>query len=154
MSHSHTSPLPRAQSMLLMYRRMLTTTARCLKDSHLRPLGRSQAIQPPSLPKILPATSPSISALGSAADVSPLPYHVQRTASQGLPVYQLAKRGGNLHQTRIRKIKGDISALRDQLRALLKIKNDHAAINQVTGHIILKGWYKNEVKRFLEERYF
>ncbi len=79
-----------------------------------------------------------MSASVSTASLPQLPYHVQRTASQELPVYHLARRGGNLHQTRIRKIRGDVTALRDDLRAFLRLKNEHAAINQITGHIILK----------------
>lgn len=73
---------------------------------------------------------------GSA--LRPLSYHVHRTASQQLPVYHLAKRGGNLHQTRVRKIEGDIMALRDDLRQALCLKEEHITINQLTRHIIIK----------------
>ena len=68
----------------------------------------------------------------------PLSYHVHRTASQQLPVYHLAKRGGNLHQTRVRKIDGDIKALRDDLRRALGLKEEHIVINHLTRHIIIK----------------
>ena len=85
-----------------------------------------------------PASSSKASDSTSRASLPPLPYHVQRTASQELPIYHIAKRGGNLHQTRIRKIRGDIIALRDELQTSLKLKKENAAVNQLTGHIILK----------------
>ena len=79
--------------------------------------------------------------------IDPLPYHVHRTASQQLPVYLLAKRGGNLHQTRIRKIDGSIMDLRNDLQQALGLEVDHITINQLTRHIIIKVhksliWYR------------
>lgn len=68
----------------------------------------------------------------------PLPYYVYRTASQQLPVYQIAKRGGNLHQTRIRKINGDVKKLRDDIQKALELKEGNIAINSITGHITIK----------------
>ncbi|MCJ1289144.1 hypothetical protein MMC34_000676 [Xylographa carneopallida] len=66
----------------------------------------------------------------------------------------MAKRGGNLHQTRIRKIDGRIGDLRDELQMALGLKDEQIAINQTTRHIIIKGWKKAEVDKFLEERRF
>ena len=107
------------------------------KESTL--LGKhSQDMLSPSPPRDLPARPEPLSASGSTSSLPRLPYHVQRTASQGFPVYHLAKRGGNLHQTRIRKIRGDVNVLREQLRTFLHLKKEDAVINQVTGHIILK----------------
>ena len=68
----------------------------------------------------------------------PLPYHVHRTASQQLPIYHLAKRGGNLHQTRIRKIDGNLMELKKDLRQALGLKEEQIAINSLTKHIIIK----------------
>ena len=50
----------------------------------------------------------------------------------------MAKRGGNLHQTRIRKIDGRIGDLRDELQMALGLKDEQIAINQTTRHIIIK----------------
>ncbi|KAF2085333.1 hypothetical protein K490DRAFT_14403, partial [Saccharata proteae CBS 121410] len=83
-----------------------------------------------------------------------LPYHVLRTPSRKLPVYKLAKAGGNLQQTKLRKIVGDTRALRDDLKAFLRVADKDIAINSVTGHIVVKGWYKPQIERFLEERKF
>lgn len=81
---------------------------------------------------------PQVAITLEEATLRPLSYHVHRTASQQLPVYHLAKRGGNLHQTRVRKIDGDIKALKDDLQRALSIKEEHIVINQLTRHIIIK----------------
>ncbi|KAL8673358.1 MAG: hypothetical protein Q9168_002237 [Polycauliona sp. 1 TL-2023] len=108
-----------------------------------------------------------------------LPYHIHRTPSQQLPVYQLAKRGGNLLLTRLRKIDGDITILKEELQQVLGLKQEQISINQLTKHIIIKvrsgayrdpfvsesapltpsrcvgqGWRRNEVNQFLQNRHF
>ena len=65
-------------------------------------------------------------------------YHVDRTPSKQLPIYHLIKAGGNLKQTRIRKISGDITALRTDLQRELGLREDQIRINQLTRHIIIK----------------
>ena len=67
-----------------------------------------------------------------------LPYHIHRTPSQQLPVYKLAKRGGNLRQTRLRKVEGDIARLRTDLQEALSLEDEHIKINHLTKHIIIK----------------
>ena len=67
-----------------------------------------------------------------------LPYHIHRTASQQLPIYNQAKRGGNLHQTLIRKIEGDVDTLRQDLIDSLSVTEKEVVINRLTGHIIVK----------------
>ena len=67
-----------------------------------------------------------------------LPYYIHRTASQQLPIYKLAKRGGNLRQTRLRKVEGDIARLRTDLQEALSLEDEHIKINQLTKHIIIK----------------
>ena len=69
---------------------------------------------------------------------SSLPYYVHRTASRELPIYHVTKRGGNLHQTRIRKINGDRAKLLAELRLALRVKPENIRVNQVTGNIIIK----------------
>lgn len=88
----------------------------------------------------LPPASPTIksSAQVDPAALPPLPYYVHRTASQKLPIYHLAKRGGNLHQTRIRKIEGDVEKLREEIVATLALREETVVINRLTGHIIIK----------------
>ncbi|KAI9830255.1 MAG: hypothetical protein M1819_005782 [Sarea resinae] len=66
----------------------------------------------------------------------------------------MAKRGGNLHQTKLRKIDGDIKVLRNELQKALAVEDKDIAINQLTRHIIIKGWRKPEVTKFLEQKHF
>ncbi|KAL9003776.1 MAG: hypothetical protein Q9188_003381 [Gyalolechia gomerana] len=84
----------------------------------------------------------------------PLLYHVYRTPSQQLPVYHLAKRGGSLLQTRLRKVDGDIMKLKSELQQALGLKQDEISVNQLTRHIIIKGWRRQEVNQFLQARNF
>ena len=72
------------------------------------------------------------------ATIVKLPYHIHRTPSQQLPVYKLAKRGGNLRQTRLRKVEGDIARLRTDLQEALSLEDEHIKINHLTKHIIIK----------------
>ena len=71
----------------------------------------------------------------------PPKYHVARSSSKNLPIYTDFKRGGNLHLTTIRKITGDLTALRDELRVFLNKKNEDVKINSLTQHVVVKvGW--------------
>lgn len=85
-------------------------------------------------------------------ELPPPKYHVSRSATKNLPVYTDYKRGGNLHLTTVRKITGDLSALRDELRVYLNKKNEDVKINSLTQHVIVKGHHKSEVQKFLETR--
>lgn len=68
-----------------------------------------------------------------------LPYHVHRTASQRLPVYHMDKGGGgNLRQTKIRKISGNIEQLSHDIQQALGLADGRIVINQLTKHIIIK----------------
>lgn len=84
-----------------------------------------------------------------------LAYFVSRTPSNELPIYQANARGGNLKLTRVRKIDGDASVLRDELRKALGLtKKEECVVNPITGHVVLKGHFKDPVSRFLRERMF
>ena len=72
------------------------------------------------------------------SEILHLPYHIHRTPSQQLPIYKLAKRGGSLRQTRLRKIEGDMARLRSDLRAALGLEDGEITINQLTKHIIIR----------------
>ncbi|MCJ1343446.1 hypothetical protein MMC31_001639 [Peltigera leucophlebia] len=98
----------------------------------------------------------AVTAKKAPSELTPpqLPYHVYRTTSQQLPVYHIAKRGGNLHQTRIRKINGDVMKLREDIQKALELKEGNIAINPTTGHITIKGHLRNDVMKFLEKSGF
>lgn len=92
-----------------------------------------------------PATQPQI-------PVSPPRYHVARSANKNLPIYTDYKRGGNLHLTTVRKITGDLHALRDELKAWLAKKDEDVKINALTGHVIVKGHHTGQIAEFLKAR--
>ncbi|QSZ31428.1 hypothetical protein DSL72_000993 [Monilinia vaccinii-corymbosi] len=98
------------------------------------------------------STSSSTPSQTTSAAVPNQPYWVSRTPSKNLPVYLLAKAGGNLKQTKIRKIEGDIMKLKEQLEEAFS--NKQIRVNQLTKQIIIKGWHKQDVEKFLEERHF
>lgn len=54
--------------------------------------------------------------------------------------------------TKLRRIEGDVKALRNDLREALGMEEKEVAINQLTRHIIVKGHKKPEIEKFLKER--
>ncbi|MCJ1442720.1 MAG: hypothetical protein MMC23_003217 [Stictis urceolatum] len=99
-----------------------------------------------------PVATQTFTPAGSPPPPQSLTYHVERTGSKQLPIYHLAKRGGNLHQTRIRRISGNVQDLKQDLQKNLELQDDHIKINPLTRHIIIKGWKKHEVARFLRDK--
>ncbi|KAI9777682.1 MAG: hypothetical protein M1839_008601 [Geoglossum umbratile] len=113
----------------------------------LRQLVRLSSSQPD------PATPPS--SLDTHKPVAPTePYFVRRTNPGNLPVYQTKKRGGNLQETKIKKIEGNITALCVQLQEALGADSKEVKINPLTNDVIIKGWKKLQVTKFLEDRRF
>lgn len=87
------------------------------------------------------STTPPVDASSSATEQvqrTLLPYFVQRTPSNILPVYKEAKRGGNLKLTKVRKISGDVKRLHSDLKAYLELSESEIVINSVTQNIIAK----------------
>lgn len=68
----------------------------------------------------------------------PLKYHVACTKSKNFAVYQLRKRGGNLHQTVVKKIHGSIETLQDDLTKHLEIDPKLISRKEQLGHIVIK----------------
>ncbi|KAI9721401.1 MAG: hypothetical protein M1828_005151 [Chrysothrix sp. TS-e1954] len=81
-------------------------------------------------------------------------YAVSRTPTRNLPVYQLIKGGGTLRLTRVRRVEGEAEMLRKQLAAFLQPKPEYVRINSVTGHVVIKGWYKKQVEQILTQKGF
>ena len=65
-------------------------------------------------------------------------YFVRRTNPGNLPVYQTKKRGGNLQETKIKKIEGNIAALCVQLQEALGVDSKEVKINPLTNDIVIK----------------
>lgn len=142
-------PLPRV-TYIRLYRRRLSSQPRlCQEGTELGGVAAEPklltysyliaSIISPNAVKSPPSPESSIHALPLApSPPPPLAYHVHRTPSQQLPIYLLAKRGGNLRQTRIRKIEGDVDLLRSEIQTMLGIEEHLVTINRLTGHILVK----------------
>jgi large subunit ribosomal protein L49 len=72
------------------------------------------------------------------AAAQPKPYRVTLTPSKNYPIYTLAKRGGNMKLTKLKRIEGDVNALRNDLREAFGVDDKEVTINQLTRHIIVK----------------
>lgn len=110
------------------------------KSKNLKTASRTAKTVP-----FTPATQPQI-------PHSPPRYHVARSANKNLPIYTDYKRGGNLHLTTVRKITGDLHALRTELRDYLAKKDEDVKINQLTGHVVVKGHHTGKIAEFLKAR--
>ncbi|KZM25018.1 uncharacterized protein EKO05_0009475 [Ascochyta rabiei] len=110
------------------------------KSKNLKTAARASKTVP-----FTPATQPQL-------PLAPPRYHVARSANKNLPIYTDYKRGGNLHLTTVRKITGDLHALRDELQAWLAKKEDHVKVNSLTGHVVVKGHHTSSIAEFLKAR--
>jgi large subunit ribosomal protein L49 len=107
--------------------------------SFLRPLALPRASTLTRFLGIAKVSTTTASSITPPAPSAPAkPYRVERTGSNNLPVYLLSKRGGNLKQTRVRRIEGKIAVLRAELQELLKVDESEVTINQLTQQIIIK----------------
>lgn len=115
-------------------------------------------------PVLLDSTSVEQVLANESLPASVLPYTISRTQSSNLPVYHLAKAGGNKHLTTLRKLTGDLNALQSDIRSALGLeqfvvdqqgrKKENVAINWTTKQIVVRGWRGPEIKRWAEMRGF
>lgn len=143
--HRPTLPLPPPSHTLTQTRPAASAFANQLgrqvfPGSHTPASLRRAKAHPSARPKRRPATPKPLltPATPDPAAIATLPYHIHRTPSQQLPVYKLAKRGGSLKQTRVRKVEGDVQALRGDLMAALGLGEAEVRVNPLTGHVLLK----------------
>jgi large subunit ribosomal protein L49 len=127
-------------------------------------LTEGDSAQPPQQKPVLPSKhpradnkprnskKPKTSSQTLKLSLPPPKYAVSRSVNKNLPIYTDYKRGGNLHLTTVRKITGDVSALRDELRVFLNKKNEDVKINSVTQHVVVKGHHTSEIAEFLKAR--
>ncbi|KAF2196350.1 hypothetical protein GQ43DRAFT_383512 [Delitschia confertaspora ATCC 74209] len=111
----------------------------------------------PTLPSKRSKQTPRSAAwptLVASKNTTPPPYHVARSLNKNLPVYQDYKRGGNLHQTIIRKITGDLHVLKDEVKELLRKDEKDVKINDLTKQVVIKGHHKVQVMEYLASRGF
>ncbi|KAK4913164.1 54S ribosomal protein img2, mitochondrial [Elasticomyces elasticus] len=76
-------------------------------------------------------------------DASQLPYHISRTKTMNLPIYETTKAGGSKHITTVRKINDIIVDKQGR-------KKEPVAINRLTQQLIVKGWHGPEIKKWAE----
>eukprot|EP00127_Corallochytrium_limacisporum_P003654 Clim_evm42s151 gene=Clim_evmTU42s151 len=81
-----------------------------------------------------------------------LPYFVERSKYNQLPVYTDYKAGGALKLTEVRHIAGDIHRLKSDLLAFLNLDDRNAAIRY--GRIIFKGVHLHAIRKFLIDKGF
>jgi large subunit ribosomal protein L49 len=128
-------PRAAAPSRLLLQLAAPTTTLRSVpfcRRITTETTSQSTSSASPSTPVL----TPSETSIPAPAEPAPRPaFLVSRTPSQQLPVYQLAKRGGNMKFTILKKIEGDIRALKSELKSELALEDKQIKINHVTGHL-------------------
>jgi large subunit ribosomal protein L49 len=91
-----------------------------------------------------PSSQPEGHSIREPFMLSPPRYHVSLSASGNYPVYTDYKRGGNLRITTVRKITGDVTALKNELRLFLGLKEDQVFINDLTKQVIVKVRYSGK----------
>ncbi|KAF2399998.1 hypothetical protein EJ06DRAFT_582581 [Trichodelitschia bisporula] len=118
---------------------------------------RTEAASAPTSTVASTPANPTPRQRSSQVTASQLPYFVGRSPSRQLPVYTDLKSGGTRKETRIRKITGDIRALRDDLADYLKtqkVRDADCVISSINQQIVVKGHLKLQISRFLEEKGF
>ncbi|KAL2016610.1 hypothetical protein VTK56DRAFT_3267 [Thermocarpiscus australiensis] len=141
-------------SLSIFSRRCLTTTLSS-PTSTTPPAQSTPSPNPASQPQPSPSPQqPTPQTTPPPPPTTSLPYHVARTPSNNLPVYHLAKRGGNKKLTTIKKVEGDRKAFRDSIARDLGVSVKDVKINTLTGHISVVGHRKPEVTSWLQSQGF
>ncbi|KAL0465304.1 mitochondrial large subunit ribosomal protein domain-containing protein [Neurospora intermedia] len=109
----------------------------------------SQQQQPTTQPTTPIQTQTSVAPTESTKPVAK-PYLVGRAWTQRLPVYHLAKRGGNKKLTQIKKVQGDGQALRRDLAQFLGLEVKEVRVKVPTGHLEVDGHRREEIVKFLD----
>ncbi|KAF9891091.1 hypothetical protein FE257_005026 [Aspergillus nanangensis] len=146
-----------SQSISLNSQHTPRSINRLTSRSHLpTQQSRTFLVQLKRQSQTLRENAPSTSSPPSNLQLTNLPYFIRRTASNQLPVYLVTKAGGTKQQTKIQKTEGDLDALRNDLAQYLglDLKSPDVAINRLNGHIVIRGWRKPEILKFLSERNF
>lgn len=107
------------------------------RDVGERQLRHAENIKNPRLPQ---TPSPLIPAdTATPQEITPTEaYFIRRTPTRNLPIYQLRKSGGNLKQTRVRKVEGDVEALKVMLEERLTPVPKWIRVNPVNMHVEMK----------------
>ncbi|KAJ1895429.1 mitochondrial 54S ribosomal protein img2 [Coemansia sp. IMI 209127] len=107
------------------------------------------------IPCAFESTLATGSANGQASNVQntvAYPYFVNRTRFQSLPVYVDIRNGKTRKLTLIRRIEGDIQALRDELSSSLD--DSSVQIKSISGQLVIKGDRASEIREWLTKKGF
>lgn len=117
-------------------------------------LTRSSALSP-SIRFSSTTTQASDSTIIRNAPVATTPtsksYAIELTPSEKLPVYPKTKAAGQSKFTIVKRVRGDKRAFIQDLMEGLSIPKDEISLQPVTGHIQVKGFRVEEVKKWLAE---
>ncbi|KAJ1837489.1 mitochondrial 54S ribosomal protein img2, partial [Coemansia sp. RSA 2703] len=81
------------------------------------------------------------------------PYFVRRTRFQSLPVYRDTKNGGTRKLTIVRRVEGDLEALRSDLAQALG-ENSHIVVRKISQQLVIKGDCTRGVREWLTKKGF
>jgi len=127
--------LPVQRAVWVAHRHLSDLTSSTTAE--VNPYSHSRVVSIPNSAtnsKVIPPLAKS----GNGVSVSSSHYTITRTPTRGLPVYEIAKAGGTLKLTRIRKLEGNRERLKKDLESYLEPKPSYVKINPVTGHVIVK----------------
>lgn len=92
-----------------------------------------------------------------AENLKDRPYFIERTKNHMIPVYMDVKQRGMKRLTYIKKIKGDIWKLENELKEFLQknqVKPIRSQVNEFVGYICFHGDHVNAVKYWLMQKDF
>ncbi|KAK3348776.1 mitochondrial large subunit ribosomal protein-domain-containing protein [Lasiosphaeria hispida] len=148
---SRTALLLRGQSPFVIAR--LQAQARGMSQAAAAAATQSTPTAQATLTPI-PQNPSSTAAPAARTGVPKGRYHVGRTPSNQLPVYELAKRGGNFKLTHIKKVEGDKAAFKEMLARDLGLDIKAVTLKVPTGHVEVRGSVRKQVNEWLAAQGF
>ncbi|XP_069684356.1 large ribosomal subunit protein mL49 [Periplaneta americana] len=91
------------------------------------------------------------------ASLSSYPYFVERNRNHMLPLYLKIQGRGEIKTTKLKRIQGDIWALQDDLKCYVEKRSGKyisLQVQEVAGHINIKGDYVRIVEEWLQDKGF
>ncbi|KAI1878241.1 hypothetical protein JX265_002610 [Neoarthrinium moseri] len=89
-----------------------------------------------------------------ARSPSQLPYFVGRNRLNNFGIYEKRLRGGTMKKTLLKKGEGNLQALRHDVAEALSLPAKEVRVNNVTGHIEIKGHRRDGIAMFLKNMGF
>ncbi|KAI0871380.1 mitochondrial large subunit ribosomal protein-domain-containing protein [Hypoxylon argillaceum] len=123
-------------------------------NTFLRPVGIRTVSSENTPETTVEAYAKPPEAVADSAPLEPnlpttLPYFVGRNNLNNLSIYQKTKNGGTYKVTVLKNTKGQLGALRQDLKNALQLAESDINLNLKTQHILIKGHKRSEVQNFL-----